>query len=493
MEWPVRKEAIDRFWKSIEADAPASAAAFPVLSQPAVHVTLLAVLALAFCLGSLSPYKILEGDEALYALVPKTILLTGDWIHLTYNGEPYFFKPPLNFWITAAFFKILPLNAFSASLGSGLFGALCALMIYFLCRVMLGSWEWGFAATLAYLTTHEVLHWTRGVHLETVLNFWSLTALLCAYLSVKHPSAILGMGAAAALGWLAKGPQSLYPGVVALILWLSEGIFWRRLFSLWSVGAGIALAALLAPWFWVRLHEGTGFGHGYFVTELGRTLFGPTQTRNGPFYYFTTLAATYWPWLPAAVFGFFILARGRRRSLGARTWLAFAAVAAVILLATAEKRARYLFQLYPVFSVAAGAAIVFVSQRYPRVLRGLVILTVMAAVGLMIFGRKNTAGAPATRDALQIAERLRPADRVWLTRRVENGGRSDPSVSKSLGFYAPPLLGSCAAQCETEAAAGSIVIARPDEAEAVAKLVGGKIDYANQTLALVATPGVAAR
>ncbi|HTM07766.1 MAG TPA: glycosyltransferase family 39 protein [Verrucomicrobiae bacterium] len=493
MKWPVSQESLDRFWSRLDAETAASRARFPRLARPAVHVGLLAALALALCVGSLSPYKILEGDEALYAMVPKTILLTGDWIHLTYNGEPYFFKPPLNFWITAAFFKILPMNSFTAALGSGLFGALSALMIYFICRIMFVRWDWAFAASLVYLTTHEVLHWTRGVHLETVLNFWTLTGLLCAYLSVGHPAATLGMGVAAGLGWLAKGPQSLYPGVVALILWLSEGIFRRRFFSLWSVAAGLLLVALLAPWFWVRLEEGSGFGHGYFVTELGRTLFGPTQTHNGPFYYFTTLAVTYWPWLPVAFFGAFILARGWRRSLGARAWLAFGVVVAVVLLATAEKRARYLFQLYPLFSVAAGAAVVFAAERYPRVLRGLLVLTVAAGAGLIIFGRKNTAGAPATRDALRVAERLGSVERVWLTRRVENGGRGDPSVSKILGFYAPTLLRSCAAQCDAEAVAGSIVIARPDEAETVARLVGGRIDYANQTLALIATQGAAAK
>ena len=82
---------------------------------------------------------------------------------------------------------------------------------------------------------------------------------------------------------------------------------------------------------------------------------------------------------------------------------------------------------------------------------------------------------------------------MWLTRRIESAGRNEPSVSKSLGFYAPALLRSCERQCETEATRGSIVIARPDEADAVARLVGGKIDYANKTLAVVATPGVAPR
>ena len=482
----VLEKAVDRFWERLDTQERQSR--FGILSRPTVHVSLLILLAFAFCLGGLSPNKILEGDEALYALVPKTILLTGDWIHLTYNGEPYSFKPPLNFWITAAFFRALPMNALTASLGSALFGALSALLIFFMGRLMFPGWAWGFAAALVFLTTHEVLHWTRGVHLETVLNFWTLTGLLCAYLSVRHPAAILGMGAAAALGWLAKGPQSLYPGAVALIIWWTEGILWRRLFSLWSIGAGLILVALLAPWLLLRLQEGSGFGERYFVKELGRTLFGPTQSHNGPFYYFFVVPVTYWPWLPAALFGFFILIRGRRRSLGARVWLVYTAVVVVVLLLTAEKRARYLFQLYPALSIAAGAAVVFTAEYYPKLLHALVVLAVVAAVGLSVVGRKNIAGAPGTRDAVAAAKRLGGGDVVWLTDRVAQGDRGDPSIGKSLGFYAPPLLRVCASLCATEAQPGALVIARADEADDVAQLLGGRIDYSNKTVAIVRKP-----
>lgn len=488
MKRPLDKATIGRFWDRLEEQATRGDAEFPLLSRTRVHAALLALLALVICLGGLSPNKILEGDEALYALVPRTIVATGEWIHLSYNGEPYLFKPPLNFWITAAFFHVLPMNALTASLGSGLFGALCALMVYCICRLTFPGWRLAFAAALVFLTTHEVLHWTRGVHLETVLTFWTMAGLLAAYLSVKNPLATAGLGVAAGLGWLAKGPQCLYPGGVALVLWKTEGVLWRRLFSVWSVAAGALLAALLGPWFWARLQEGTGFGQGYFVKELGHTLFGPTQLHNGPLFYPVTLAATYWPWLPFAVFGLFLLAGGWRRSSGARFWLIFAAVLATIITITAERRARYLFQLYPALSVAAGAAVVFAAERRPRVLRGLVVLSVMVACGLIIFGRKNTRPPAPTRDALEVARRLGTGDRVWLTERTAHGDKGDPSVGKSLGFYAAPLLKTCENLCETEAAPGSVVVARADEAEEAAGLVRGRVDFANQTLAIVKVP-----
>jgi 4-amino-4-deoxy-L-arabinose transferase-like glycosyltransferase len=491
MEWPFRKEALDNFWRTLEAQAQPSesAARFPILSRPAVHVTLLVLLTLAFCLGSLAVNKTLEGDEALYALIPKTIAMTGEWIHLTYNGEPYFFKPPLNFWLSAAIFHVFPITAFSASLGSALFGAFNALMIYVLCRAMFPGWEMAFLSALVFLTTHEALHWTRGVHLESMVTFWILVGLYAAYRSMKNPAAIVVMGIAAALGWLSKGPHSLYPALAALPLWKSEGILWRRLVSIWSVLASVALIAILAPWFWLRMHEGTGFGQGYFLKEMGHTLFGPTQLHNGPLFYPAKLVVTYWPWLPAAVIGFFLLARGWLNFVGARLWLVYAAFVFVVILITAERRMRYLFPLYPALSVASGAAVAFAAQRHPRLLRIFVALAAIGATVMIVVSRKGTNPPSATREAVMTAGQIRPGERVWITYRTQNAGKTQPSVGKILGFYAESLLYACKSDCRQEAGTGSTVVARPDEAEQVAKAVNGKIDYSNNTLAIVRMPG----
>jgi 4-amino-4-deoxy-L-arabinose transferase-like glycosyltransferase len=490
MKWTVLKEAADDFWKNLarQAGAAESRARFPWLSEPRIHIALLSALALLFCLGGLAVNKTLEGDEALYALVPKTIVMTGEWMRLTFNGQPYFFKPPLNFWITAALFHVLPMTAFTAALGSALFGALTALMIYVLCRAMFPGWELAFCSTLVFLTTHEALHWTRGVHLETVLAFWILVGLFAAYVSVKRPAAVLGLGLAAGLGWLAKGPQSLFPGAVALLLWKSEGIAWRRIVSLWSIASGIVLIFILAPWLWSRLHEGTGFAQGYFGKELRHTLFGPTQLRNGPFFYPVRLAATYWPWLPAALLGFFFLGRDWRRSVGARLWLLYAAVVFLVIMITAEKRMRYLFPLYPALSVAAGAAVALAVQRYPRLLRVFIALAAAGAITLAIVAQKGNRPGPATRDAVEVARRLGAEDRAWLTLRSARSDGADSSVAKSIGFYAAPLLGRCASQCEEEARPGAVIIARADEAAEVARRLKGAIDFSNPTLALVKIP-----
>ena len=62
-------------------------------------------------------------------------------------------------------------------------------------------------------------------------------------------------------------------------------------------------------------------------------------------------------------------------------------------------------------------------------------------------------------------------------------------MAKSLGFYAAPLLRTCKTECAGQATAGSTVVTRADEAEQVAKILNGRIDYSNKTLAIVRIPG----
>jgi 4-amino-4-deoxy-L-arabinose transferase-like glycosyltransferase len=193
--------------------------------------------------------------------------------------------------------------------------------------------------------------------------------------------------------------------------------------------------------------------------------------------------------LPAAAIGFFLLARGWRVSAGARLWLIYAALVAVLITVTAERRMRYLFPLYPALSVASGAALAFAVQRTPRLLRVLVILAAVGATIMVAVSRKGSKPANSTRDAVQAARRIEPGESVWITHRTQYGRRKQPSIAKTIGFYAAPLVRACQADCVGQATPGSIVVARADEAEQVAAGLGGSIEFSNKTVALVRIPG----
>jgi 4-amino-4-deoxy-L-arabinose transferase-like glycosyltransferase len=84
--------------------------------------TLLATLVACLVLLPLLGHKPLTNwDEGIYAEISREMLSLGVLVP-HWNHQPWFEKPPLMFWITAAFFKLLGVTEFWARAGSALSG-----------------------------------------------------------------------------------------------------------------------------------------------------------------------------------------------------------------------------------------------------------------------------------------------------------------------------------------------------------------------------------
>jgi 4-amino-4-deoxy-L-arabinose transferase-like glycosyltransferase len=454
-----------------------------VLARPVVHVTALAALALVIGIGGVARDP-LDGDPAMYATIARTILDSGEWTHLTFNGVPYVNKPPLHFWLNALVFAVGGRGTFTAILLPGLLGVACALLVYALTRLTLDEgWETAFAAGIVYVTTPEVAHWSRGVHLETLVTTWILIGLYAAHRSVADPRFVLLLGVAAVGGWLSKGPQGLLPIAVAAVLWAQAGVLRTRALSRWSVAATAFAVLTVGPWLAARLGEGSDFARAYFDGQIAQVLFEGGDLRRGPLWYVGKLFRTYWPWLPVAVAGIVMLAGRWRSSLGARLWLVYAAVVLLVISAAAGKKSRYLFQLYPALAAAAGLALGRVTRRWsPLPVLLLAGATVAAALVLAIGEHVSREQREHTAAALAVAAELAGNAPVWITHDVQYG---EPQLGKIIGFYGPPLIKTCHAMCEGEAGSGASVVARDSEADRVAAAVGGHVRVRHGILALV--------
>ena len=67
--------------------------------------------------------SLLEGTEGLYAGIAREMVQSGNYVALTYQGEPYVNKPPLFFWILALSTALFGDNEVALRLP----GALCSL------------------------------------------------------------------------------------------------------------------------------------------------------------------------------------------------------------------------------------------------------------------------------------------------------------------------------------------------------------------------------
>ena len=80
------------------------------ISHQAKWLTLLTLLINAAAM--LSPV-INGGDSITYATLSQHIALTNDWANLVLDGKDWLDKPHMPFWITALFFKIGGVSAFT--------------------------------------------------------------------------------------------------------------------------------------------------------------------------------------------------------------------------------------------------------------------------------------------------------------------------------------------------------------------------------------------
>src|ERR1700744_1340202 len=79
------------------------------------------ILACVVLLALLGHKPLTNWDEGIYAEISREMLSLGVLVP-HWNYQPWFEKPPLMFWITAAFFKIFGVSDFWARAGSAFSG-----------------------------------------------------------------------------------------------------------------------------------------------------------------------------------------------------------------------------------------------------------------------------------------------------------------------------------------------------------------------------------
>ena len=96
---------------------------------PAACTLLLVGIWLVFFLRLGTP-PLFDWDEGAFSEATREMLVTGDWISITLNGNPRYDKPVLIHWLQAASVSLLGPNEFAFRLPSALAGTAWVLVIY---------------------------------------------------------------------------------------------------------------------------------------------------------------------------------------------------------------------------------------------------------------------------------------------------------------------------------------------------------------------------
>ena len=246
-------------------------------------------------------------DEGRYAGVAWEMLHSGNWSTPMLNGLPFFHKPPLFYWISAAAMSVFGINAWAVRSASLLGGWVAIVgMFVFTYRwrdARLARW-----VTLVLLAQPLFFIGAQFANLDMlVAGCITATVLLAAHAALCQQSALPFRRALAcayvfaAFGVLAKGLIGIaLPGMV-IVVWLLVMQRPRVLLSLWSWTGLLLFLLITTPWFVVMQCKFPDFLDYFFVVQHFKRFAGSGFNNVQAWWFYPALlllAHVVWaPWL----------------------------------------------------------------------------------------------------------------------------------------------------------------------------------------------------
>ena len=281
-----------------------------LLREERFLVLLLIAVCLLLFFARLGDIPLYDNDEGIHAVTSKDMVLSGDWVTTTFNGEPFYDKPVLYNWFAAFSFLILGFTEFAARLPAALLGLGSVLVTYALGR-RLGGPMLGFLGGMILATSPEFITLSRAVvHDISLVFFVTLTLCFFFYGFTASPERrkwyFLPFYAATGFAVLAKGPVGLVlPGAVVGLFLISRG---RLSFVKYmSLGWGVPIfIAVVAPWYVLISLENPEYAGYFFIQQNLMNFLSSSQARHPEafYYYLPVLMGGTMPWsvfLPLAL------------------------------------------------------------------------------------------------------------------------------------------------------------------------------------------------
>jgi 4-amino-4-deoxy-L-arabinose transferase-like glycosyltransferase len=259
-------------------------------------------------------------DEGRYVGVAWEAIRGGQWLEPLLNGQPFFHKPPLFYWITEIAMSLFGVNQLAGRAAPVLGGWLAAVSLY----LLLYRWAGATIARVALAVLLALPMFFLGAQYAnldmlvagciTATLALTVDALLRRRVGLPWRATLLAAYASAGVGILAKGLIGIVlPGLI-VVVWLLALRRWRDILALLWLPGIAAMLAVAAPWYALMQQRHPEFLHFFFVVQhLQR--FASTGFNNvQPFWFFpAVLLVFHLPALPWLALGW-----GGARRRGAR-------------------------------------------------------------------------------------------------------------------------------------------------------------------------------
>jgi 4-amino-4-deoxy-L-arabinose transferase-like glycosyltransferase len=336
-------------------------------------------------------------DEPTRAVVALEMIVSGNYITPTINGDFYYNKPPLYNWIIIAYYKLAGnYSEFTLRLPVVVGLLLFGLTIFLFVRRHLGNKQ-GFIVAILFITSGRILFWDSFLGLIDITFSWLvyLSFMLIYHFREKKQYLALFLVSYFLTGitFLMKGLPSLVFQGITLLAFFSYNREFRKLFS-WKHFAGIGLFLLIVGAYYYAYFQVHPFD-----LKIFKTLFSESEKRtiiNYGWYRFTTHLFTFplemfYHFFPWSVLWIYFFRRDFRSTLREHPFLRFNFIVFIfnilIYWTSPESYPRYIFMLFPpLFTILVFHFFRDLAKngKYSRVveyfLMGVMVLGIIAAI-----------------------------------------------------------------------------------------------------------------
>jgi len=347
-----------------------------------------------FTSGGLRP--LLEPDEGRYAEIPREMAVSGDWVTPHLNGVAYLEKPPLQYWATAAAYKLFGKTELTARLWTLVLSFLALPLVWMTSKRLYGSPDTGLAAVVAlavspYFVLVGQLN-ALDAAFATLLG-GAVLALVVAQRATAPSAArrwMLAAWALLALAVLQKGIAAPVLAGATLVLYslLSrDWTVWRRM--QWLSGLAIFFT-IVVPWFWWVAQRNPDFLQFFFIHEHFERFLTKVHRRVEPAWFFIPiLLLALLPWW--RVMRSTLRDTWQRRSEGGATGFRAALflglwpiIVFVFFSASGSKLATYVLPIMPVAAVLLAPQLLRTPRAVTTAAATTAVSMTVAALGLCV-------------------------------------------------------------------------------------------------------------
>ena len=260
-----------------------------------------------FGIGS---YPLMDIDETRYASMAHDMFRSKDFMTLYLNGEYFFEKPPLYFWLECLSFGLFgKVNEFTVRFPVSMFGFLFSFLLYFVGNKII-SRKFGVISSLILATSAEFFILSKFAILDIVLCFcttfsifFGFMTLFCEEKNKKYFWWLFYIFSGLAV--LAKGiPGFVLPFGTMFFAYIASKKFKELFKPLYFIPGTLIFLAIVLPWHIVmlKMHDPAFFNEYIMKHHIARFTTSAELGRKQPFYFFIlTILVGFFPWIIPAV------------------------------------------------------------------------------------------------------------------------------------------------------------------------------------------------